>query len=78
MVITKDSESFDPGSSPGRTCILFSPFFHFSLVGVAAGLVTRVSSFGWMAEWSKALVSGTSLFGGESSNLSPITFTFKR
>ena len=34
------------------------------------------AAFGWMAEWSKALVSGTSLFGGESSNLSPIIFLF--
>ena len=31
---------------------------------------------GWLAEWSKALVQGTSLFGGESSNLSPIIFMF--
>ena len=36
---------------------------------------TGVGSFrGRMAEWSKALVLGTSLFGGASSNLAPFTF----
>ena len=29
---------------------------------------------GWMAEWSKALVLGTSLFGGVGSNPTPVTF----
>ena len=29
---------------------------------------------GWMAERSKALVSGTSLFGGVGSNPTPVTF----
>ena len=29
MVITKDSESFDPGSSPGRTSHLFALPFAF-------------------------------------------------
>ena len=33
----------------------------------------RDSSIGWMAERSKALVSGTSLFGGEGSNPSSVT-----
>ena len=28
---------------------------------------------GWMAEWSKALVLGTSLFGGVGSNPTPVT-----
>ena len=27
---------------------------------------------GWMAEWSKALVLGTSLFGGVGSNPTPV------
>ena len=31
------------------------------------------SGIGWMAERSKALVSGTSLFGGEGSNPSSVT-----
>ena len=30
---------------------------------------------GWMAERSKALVSGTSLFGGEGSNPSSVTMS---
>ena len=32
------------------------------------------ASCGWMAEWSKALVLGTSLFGGVGSNPTPVTF----
>ena len=36
----------------------------------------RNSAFGWMAERSKALVSGTSLFGGEGSNPSSVTPLF--
>ena len=32
-----------------------------------------LTSIGWMAERSKALVSGTSLFGGEGSNPSSVT-----
>ena len=28
---------------------------------------------GWVAEWSKALVLGTSLFGGVGSNPTPVT-----
>ena len=28
----------------------------------------------WLAEWSKALVLGTSLFGGVGSNPTPVTF----
>ena len=31
------------------------------------------SQCGWMAEWSKALVLGTSLFGGVGSNPTPVT-----
>ena len=31
---------------------------------------------GWMAEWSKALVLGTSLFGGEGSNPSSVIDNF--
>ncbi len=69
MVITKDSESFDPGSNPGRTYL----FGHLGRGNVLES-GTVFDAFGWMAEWSKALVSGTSLFGGESSNLSPIIF----
>ncbi len=35
----------------------------------------RIShSSGWMAEWSKALVLGTSLSGGVGSNPTPVTF----
>ena len=33
---------------------------------------------GWMAERSKALVSGTSLFGGVGSNPTPVTIFFCR
>ena len=33
-------------------------------------------NIGWMAERSKALVSGTSLFGGEGSNPSSVTYLF--
>ena len=33
------------------------------------------SGIGWMAERSKALVSGTSLFGGEGSNPSSVTMS---
>ena len=32
------------------------------------------ASCGWMAEWSKALVLGTSLFGGVGSNPTPVIF----
>ena len=32
------------------------------------------ASCGWMAEWSKALVLGTSLFGGVGSNPTPVSF----
>ena len=31
---------------------------------------------GWVAEWSKALVLGTSLFGGVGSNPTSVTFGF--
>ena len=31
---------------------------------------------GWMAEWSKALVLGTSLFGGVGSNPTSVTFAY--
>ena len=47
MVSTKDSESFDPGSNPGRSCLKHTAF---------------------VAEWSKALDSSSSLFGGVGSN----------
>ena len=30
----------------------------------------------WLAEWSKALVLGTSLFGGVGSNPTPVIFLF--
>ena len=30
--------------------------------------------YDWLAEWSKALVLGTSLFGGVGSNPTPVTF----
>ena len=33
---------------------------------------------GWMAEWSKALVLGTSLFGGVGSNPTPVTFAARK
>ena len=33
---------------------------------------------GWLAEWSKALVLGTSLFGGVGSNPTPVTFASRR
>ena len=44
--------------------------------GVGAGRLVPAAarSNGWMAERSKALVSGTSLFGGVGSNPTPIIF----
>ena len=30
----------------------------------------------WLAEWSKALVLGTSLFGGVGSNPTPVIFYY--
>ena len=37
---------------------------------------TPHGGIGWMAERSKALVSGTSLFGGVGSNPTPVTPLF--
>ena len=39
------------------------------------GIQTLV--YDWLAEWSKALVLGTSLFGGVGSNPTSVTFFFK-
>ena len=37
MVITKDSDSFNPGSSPGRTfCLCATPGFLFLVMGAKA------------------------------------------
>ena len=33
-----------------------------------------LTSNDWLAEWSKALVLGTSLFGGVGSNPTPVIF----
>jgi hypothetical protein len=53
--------SYEPmaqGSSPCRS--IFSPPYS--------------TQRGWMAEWSKALVLGTSLSGGVGSNPTPVSF----
>ena len=45
------------------------------MIGVSRMIVANI---GWMAERSKAPVSGTGLFGGVGSNPTPIIFLFPR
>ena len=40
--------------------------------------VDRPVQHGWVAEWSKALVLGTSLFGGVGSNPTPVIILRQR
>ena len=68
--------SYEPmaqGSSPCRSIC-----FARSAARATTGSVNLIRDFyascGWMAEWSKALVLGTSLFGGVGSNPTPVTF----
>ena len=63
---------------PGRrTLFVFFAFPWKALLRIRPGALC--SGIGWMAERSKALVSGTSLFGGEGSNPSSVTtFLFFR
>ena len=62
------------GSRPAHV-----PFFSFGTCGYRGGFPRRHTAFGWMAERSKALVSGISLFGGEGSHPSSVTsFCFVR
>ena len=49
---------------------------HFFL-GLRYG-VDRPVQHGWVAEWSKALVLGTSLFGGVGSNPTPVIILYLR
>ena len=51
---------------------MFAFFWGIKKINTFFGLRCHLN--GWMAERSKALVSGTSLFGGEGSNPSPIIF----
>ena len=60
---------------PGRRTLFCFPWK--ALLRIRPGALC--SGIGWMAERSKALVSGTSLFGGEGSNPSSVTsFLFFR
>ena len=68
--------SYEPmaqGSSPCRSIC-----FARSAARATTGSVNLIRDFyascGWMAEWSKALVLGTSIFGCAGSN--PASFTF--
>ena len=60
------------GSSPtvGASCIIFLFFLNSNPFG---DHFRPGSTRGWMAERSKALVLGTSLFGGVGSNPTPIS-----
>ena len=42
--------------------------------GVRAPAGAVLHNYGWMAEWSKALVLGTSYFDSAGSNPAPVTF----
>ena len=57
---------------PGRRILHFIVDFVCVRQTNRGGLRRRNNAFGWMAERSKALVSGTSLFGGEGSNPSSV------
>ena len=72
--------------APGTFChntLLWRSWQRFGLMSrwprvrapAGASFGPRIShSSGWMAEWSKALVLGTSLSGGVGSNPTPVTF----
>ena len=76
-----------PGSIPGLACCSigavgsalvlcaggrgFEPLMEHFFLGLRYG-VDRPVQHGWVAEWSKALVLGTSLFGGVGSNPTPV------
>ena len=64
------------GSNPSSVTLLFIVFEASCLCGRRALRTCGRTVFGWMAERSKALVSGTSLFGGEGSNPSSVTSLF--
>ena len=47
------------------------------LIPHICGFKTQPHVYDWLAEWSKALVLGTSLFGGVGSNPTPVIFGFQ-
>ena len=60
------------GSSPTVGAPSFCLIFCSRTRSRSAWLASRAAPIGWMAERSKALVLGTSLFGGVGSNPTPI------
>ena len=66
-----------PGSIPGGgTALVAQLVEHGSNKPRVGGSSPSWSMNGWMAERSKALVSGTSLFGGVGSNPTPVSLPF--